>query len=131
MSPGLTYEPLKDGELAALVTYLEMLERPSDPIPHSPLSLRDMKRPDLDDYRTLFRLVGAPWLWFSRLVRNDESLAAIIHDPGVDLFAVVDERGADVGILELDYRQPGECELAFVEFLPELPGKGHGRWLLL
>ena len=130
MSPGLAYEPLKDGELAALVTYLEMLEPPSDPVPHSPLSLRDMKRPDLDEYRTLFRLVGAPWLWFSRLVRDDESLAAIIHDPGVDLFAVVDEHGADVGILELDYRQPGECELAFVGLIPELSGKGHGRWLL-
>lgn len=130
VSPGLTYEPLKDGELAALVTYLEMFERPSDPVPSSPLSLRDMKRPDLDDYRTLFRLVGAPWLWFSRLVRDDESLAAIIHDPDVDLFAVVDERGADVGILDLDYRQPGECELAFVGLIPELSGKGHGRWLL-
>ena len=130
MSPGLAYEPLRDGELAALVTYLEMLEPPSDPVPHGPLSLRDMKRPDLNVYRTLFRLVGARWLWFSRLVRDDESLAAILHDPGVDLFAVVDERGADVGILELDFRQPGECELAFVGLIPELSGKGHGRWLL-
>ena len=130
VSPGLACEPLKDGDLAALVTYLEMFERPSDPVPQSSLSLRDMKRPDLDDYRRLFRRIGAPWLWFSRLIRDDESLAAIIHDPDVDLFAVVDERGADVGFLELDYRQPGECELAFVGLVPELSGKGHGRWLL-
>ena len=128
--PGLVCEPLNDGDLAALVTYLEMFERPSDPVPQSSLSLRDMKRPDLDDYRRLFRRIGAPWLWFSRLIRDDESLAAIIHDPDVDLFAVVDERGADVGFLELDYRQPGECELVFVGLVPELSGKGHGRWLL-
>ena len=38
--------------------------------------------------------------------------------------------GRDVGMLELDFREPGECELAFVGLIPELSGKGHGRWLL-
>lgn len=130
MSPGLTYEPLKDGELAALVTYLEMSERPSDTVTHSVLSLRDMKQPDLDDYRRLFRRVGSRWLWFSRLIRDDESLAAIVHDPNVDFYAVVDEREADVGMLELDFRESGQCELAFVGLIPKLSGQGHGRWLL-
>ena len=61
---------------------------------------------------------------------DDEALAAIIHDPDVELFAVVDATARDVGMLELDFREPGECELAFVGLVPELAGQGHGRWLL-
>ena len=34
------------------------------------------------------------------------------------------------GMLELDFREAGVCELAFVGLVPELSGKGHGRWLL-
>ena len=33
-------------------------------------------------------------------------------------------------MLELDFREPGECELAFIGLVPELAGQGHGRWLL-
>ncbi len=33
-------------------------------------------------------------------------------------------------MIELDFLEPGECELAFIGLLPELSGKGHGRWLL-
>jgi GNAT superfamily N-acetyltransferase len=74
--------------------------------------------------------VGAPWLWFSRLVMPDAALEAIIRDPKVELYVVEDESGAAVGMLELDFREAGECELAFIGLVPELAGKGHGRWLL-
>ena len=126
----MSYEALPRQELAAVVTYLEMRERQATEVPPSPLSLRPIPAPDPEAYRTLFRLVGAPWLWFSRLVMEDARLAAIIQDPGVELFAVVDEAGRSVGMLELDFRQPRECELSFIGLVPELSGKGHGRWLL-
>ena len=57
-------------------------------------------------------------------------LAAIIQHPSVELFAVDDGDGREVGMLELDFREPRECELAFVGLVPELSGQGHGRWLL-
>jgi GNAT superfamily N-acetyltransferase len=130
VSPRLGYEPLDDGEIAALVTYLEMHASPvAEPV-SSVLSLRRMERPALDDYRELFRRVGARWLWFSRLLRDDVSLGAIILDPRVELYAVLDSKGQEVGFLELDFREPGECELAFVGLIPELSGRGHGKWLL-
>ena len=122
---------LEGAELAALVTYLEIRERPGDQLlPPSSLRLerRDMIAPE--HYRTLFRTVGAPWLWFSRLVLSDGDLTAIVQHPGVALFVVRDEPGRDVGMVELDFRTPGECELAFVGLVPELAGRGHGRWLL-
>ena len=36
----------------------------------------------------------------------------------------------EVGIVELDFREPNECELAFIGLVPELSGKGNGHWLL-
>jgi GNAT superfamily N-acetyltransferase len=126
----MSYEPVADGELAAVVTYLDMRSPPTSDVPSSPLSLRRVGKPGADHYRRLFRLVGAPWLWFSRLIMEDAALEAIICDPLVELYSVEDQEGDEVGILELDFRQSGECELAFIGLVPELSGKGHGRWLL-
>jgi GNAT superfamily N-acetyltransferase len=128
----MTYDSIPDGELAAVVTYLEMLEPPASrgDSPSEGLLLRRIEQPATAEYRDLFRLIGAPWLWFSRLIMDDSKLAAIIQHPQVELHSVVDETGRDVGMLELDFREPQECELAFIGLIPELAGKGHGRWLL-
>jgi GNAT superfamily N-acetyltransferase len=126
----LSYAAVPDGDLAAVVTYLEMLAPPTSPVPPSPLSLRRIERPETEQYRRLFRLVGSRWLWFSRLVMDEAELAAIVRHPRVELFAVTGERGEDAGLLELDFRRDGECELAFIGLVPELAGQGHGRWLL-
>lgn len=126
----MSYEPLAEGELAAVVTYLEMLEPPAQPVPESILSVKAIENPDPDEYRTLFRLVGSKWLWFSRLIMDDDKLSQIIRHDGVELYSVVDERGRDAGMVELDLRTAGQCELAFIGLVPQLAGRGHGRWLL-
>jgi len=126
----MSLELIADSELAAVVTYLEMGERPAQlPIPPSPLRLDPRERIGPTAYRALFRKVGAPWLWFSRLLDGDDKLDALFAQD-VALWAVIDESGEDVGILELDFREPGECELSFVGLVPHLAGQGHGRWLL-
>ena len=127
----MSYEALPDDEIAAVVTYLEITAPlPEHEVPPSPLSLRRIDIPDPEHYRALFRRVGAPWLWFSRLVLDDAHLAAIVQHRKVELYAVVRENGDDAGMLELDFREPGECEIAFIGLVPELAGQGHGRWLL-
>ena len=126
----MAYDTLPPGELAAIVTYLEMRTPPEHAVPPSPLSLERIEVPQPEHYRDLFRLIGGPWLWFSRLILDDAHLAAIVQHPKVELYAVKDEQGRDVGMLELDFREAGECELAFIGLVPELSGKGHGRWLL-
>ena len=126
----MSYEPVRDDDLVAVVTFLEMRERPALEVPRSPLSLHRIENPQPDTYRTLFRQVGAKWLWFSRLIMEDSKLAAIICDRDVELFAIRDASGSEVGMLELDLREAGECELSFVGLVPELSGQGHGRWLL-
>ena len=127
----MSYDDVRTGDVAAVVTFLEMREKTAQQeVPASPLSLKRIENPQPDAYRTLFRQIGSPWLWFSRLVMNDAALAAIIQHPDVHLYAVVDEAGREVGMLELDFREAGEGELSFVGLIPELAGKGHGRWLL-
>ena len=126
----MSYEPIKDGDLVAVVTFLDMREPPAGQVPVSSLSLRRVPEPDVDEYRQLFRRIGKHWLWFSRLLMTDEQLAGIIQDEAVELYLIVDELGTEVGIVELDFREPGECELAYIGLLPELAGLGHGRWLL-
>jgi GNAT superfamily N-acetyltransferase len=124
----MSLEQLPSGQVAAVVTYLEMTTPPTEPVPRGSLQLRRV-RLGADEYRALFRKVGAPWLWFSRLAMTDADLESVIGDPGVELFerAAVE---AVVGMLELDFRVPRECEIAFVGLVPELSGQGHGRWLL-
>jgi GNAT superfamily N-acetyltransferase len=124
------YTDLPAGKIATVVTYLEMRARPR---------LRRAARPDgwslvrihadRDRYRALFRAVGEPWLWFSRAVMPDEALAAILESPEVDAYALHDGT-RDIGLLELDFRSGGECELAFFGVVPEAIGQGAGRYLM-
>jgi GNAT superfamily N-acetyltransferase len=125
----LTHVP--KGELATVVTSLEMTQRPRPaPLPASPLRLARWENQTIEKYRTLFRRVGGPWLWFSRLIMSDSELAAIIHDSNVTIYAILDPIGIEVGIIELDFRMAGECEISFFGLVPELGRQGHGRWLM-
>jgi GNAT superfamily N-acetyltransferase len=127
----MTLIPVADAEVATVVTTLEMRARPPlRPAPSSPLRLVAWHRPAPDRYRTLFARVGTPWLWFSRLVMDDATLTAIVHDPKIAIFAATDPSGIEVGMLELDFRAPGACEIAYFGLVPELAGRGHGRWLM-
>jgi GNAT superfamily N-acetyltransferase len=126
----VSYEPVRDDDLVAVVTFLEMRKPPAPEVPPSPLSLHRIENPQPKTYRALFRKVGAKWLWFSRLIMEDSKLSVIICDRDVELFAIRDTSGTEVGMLELDFREAGECELSFVGLIPELSGQGHGRWLL-
>ena len=123
----MSLAPVADGEIAAIVTYLEMRAPPqTESLPQTLLALVPRPAPSPGEYRALFRKVGARWLWFSRLVMDDSALEANIGE----LHAVIDAAGAEVGMIELDFTVAGECELAFIGLVPELAGQGHGRWLL-
>ena len=120
-----------DDHVATIVTTLEMTTRPPlRPTPASRLRVIRWEHPTPQAYRTLFRRVGGPWLWFSRLVMPDAALLAIVHDPAIEVYAVVDPAGIEVGMLELDLRHAGACELSYFGLIPELAGQGNGRWLM-
>jgi GNAT superfamily N-acetyltransferase len=125
------YTDLAPGKIASVVTYLEMLARPpladvSSTVKQSGLHLRHVRNADLDWYRTLYRRVGAPWLWFSRLEMKDEQLAAVLHRPTTELF-VCEREGREIGIAELDRSHSSDVEITSFALLPEEIGKGLGR----
>lgn len=114
------------GHVGAVVTYLEMTERPRPkPLPASPLRMKAWPDVTPAEYRLLFERVGGRWLWFSRLRMDDATLAANI----CELHAVLDRAGVEVGMVELDFRDAGQCLIRFLGLAPELAGKGHGGWL--
>lgn len=126
---GLT--PVPPEEVATIVTSLEMRRRPPlRPLPPSPLRLVRWERPAPERYRALFRRVGTPWLWFSRLTLDDAALTAIVHHPGVQVWAAEDRAGVEVGMVELDFRSAPDCDLSYFGLVPELAGQGHGRWMM-
>lgn len=124
------YSDIPAGKIAAIVTHLEMTARPArrDDPPGS-WTLRRIDAPALDRYRDLHRRVGEEWLWSSRLSMTDAELAATIHDPRIEIHALAAD-GSDEGLLELDFREPGQCELVYFGVTSSLIGTGAARFLM-
>lgn len=129
LPPG--YHPLPPGHLANVVTCLEMTAKPAlRPTPGGgELALERLGAGDTGRFRDLFRAIGRDIMWFSRLIMPEEKLQGIIGDRRVECFALV-EKGRDAGLLELDFREDGQCELSFFGLVPDLVGKGAGRFLM-
>jgi GNAT superfamily N-acetyltransferase len=125
------YHDVPPGKVAAVVTSLEMFARPPlrDEAADAPFTLTRIPEPGVDEYRALYRAVGTDWLWFSRLFMPEAELLAAIRDPAVEVYRL-DAPGGEVGILELDFREPDECELAFFGVSKGLIGGGAARWMM-
>lgn len=132
MTLGDGYHDVPKGRVATVVTHLEMREQ----VAERPVGLPDeaeflkIERPTAAWYKAIFRKVGAAdWLWFSRLNLSDDELEAIVQSPDVEIFAL-QKGGQDLGLVELNFRHEGDCELAFFGVARELMGFGAGRYLM-
>jgi GNAT superfamily N-acetyltransferase len=125
------YTDLAPGQLAALTTYLrhDLGELPPPPLWAEGIGLARQRSADLERYRALFRAVGSEWLWFGRLKLDDAALAAILGHPDYLAFALTGPSG-DLGLLELDCRDPSEPELAYFGLVAGAIGLGLGRMLM-
>jgi GNAT superfamily N-acetyltransferase len=153
------YGDVPPGKIASVVTSLQMFAPPAPRAPRSEArnggeasdasadsdanasananandaanrwELRHVERPDPDWYRDLFKRVGEPWLWFSRLAMPTSELTSIIHDPRVDVVALWKDDRAE-GLVELDFRVDDECELSFFGVTPPMIGSGAGRHMM-
>ena len=125
------YHDVPDGKVASVVTHLQMFERPvvRDEVADPPWTLTHLPDPAADEYLALYRDVGTDWLWFSRLFLPRDDLATAIGDPKVEVYRL-DEPGGETGILELDFRTPGECELVYFGVTAGLIGGGAARWMM-
>ncbi len=116
------------GKLVEVVTYLEMTVRPGLPEGAGD-ALRRVPAPDPGWYRALFRRVGEPWLWFGRLGLDDAALGSALADPGCEIY-VAGTAGEEIGLVELDRKNPAEVEIVYFGLVPEAVGRRLGRGLM-
>lgn len=124
------YTDLPPGRIANVVTYLEM--RSPDAGARAPLppgfSVERIEQPQLDAYRALYSRIGRDWLWFSRMVMADDTLAALLADPSTEIYFLL--RGEEpVGLCEI-HRGADEAEIAMFGVVPEVTGTGAARGLM-
>lgn len=125
------YHDVPRGKVATVVTLLEMTQRVETRPASAPAgwTLTRVTQPDRVWYRALFRKVGEGWLWFARTVMSDADLDAILQDPNVHIYTLR-QGDVDGGLLELDFRFNGTCELTYFGLAPDLIGSGAGRFLM-
>lgn len=125
------YFDVPPGKVATVVTHLEMTKKAETrPVPAPEgWTLTRVENPATGWYRKVFRSVGEDWLWFGRMILSDADLGAILQDPAVHVYTL--RRGVvDGGLLELDFRVKGACELAYFGLTEDLIGTGAGRFLM-
>jgi GNAT superfamily N-acetyltransferase len=113
------------------ITYLEMFARPQRAlaVPREGLAVVHARNPTLAYYRFLYDSVGRDYDWTSRKKLSDAALAALLHDPRLEIHVLMAD-GVPAGFAELDRRVEGEIELVQFGLVPEFIGQGLGRYFL-
>ncbi|HEY7309953.1 MAG TPA: GNAT family N-acetyltransferase [Gemmataceae bacterium] len=112
-------------------TYLQMFARPERVVspPREGLAVVRAMKPTVGYYRFLYDAVGRDYDWTSRKKLSDAELAALLHDPRLEVHVLMAE-GVPAGFAELDRRIEGEIELVQFGLVPEFIGQGLGRYFL-
>lgn len=121
------------GYLACIVTALEMHSAPPLGAITAPAGfvLCRQTAPTPVWYHELFRRIGAPWLWTSRLSLKPDKLEAILSSPNVEIFTLRDDAtGAEIALLELDFLTSEQCEIAFLGMETRYRHQGLGRYMM-
>lgn len=120
-------------EVPVTITYLEMTERPAGPFPSlpvsAPVSLMRALKPSARYFLYLYDTAGEAHHWTDRHHDTPERLRAFVQDDDVSVFSLIWD-GWPGGILTLDWREAGVCDLSYLGLAPELRGRGLGPWLL-
>lgn len=113
------------------VTFLEMHADPKLRVapPPTQLALLRARKMPLHFYRYLYDVVGRDYVWVNRKRFSDEDLAHVVHDNRVEIY-VLNSGGVPAGFVELDFREAGTGELAYMGLVPEFVGQGLGEYLL-
>jgi GNAT superfamily N-acetyltransferase len=128
----------KDGDarkpvrVPTVVTFLEMLQRPSalpPPQPKGKVAFLKAEAPPVAFYRYLYDQVGRDYKWVDRKKMSDAAVAEILGDPRVELFVLYVE-GCPAGMAELDFRIDGLGQLAYFGLARDFVGRRLGYFFL-
>lgn len=117
--------------LSVTITYLELAAttvRKQPPHLAEALAFLRVRQPEVGFYRYLYRRIGGPWCWYERTLLSDCELAAMLAQPGRELYVLYGD-GAPAGLAELN-RQSDQVELSYFGLDRDWIGRGVGRHLM-
>jgi GNAT superfamily N-acetyltransferase len=137
MGPTCDPAPPHPQSIEVTRTYLDMaaLEQliPGPP-PTVTAALERIDPAPVEQWRALYRQIGAPWQWHDRDAWPDSDLAAHLARPDIRLFRVVADLGDgssdEAGFLELERHTDGSVEIVYLGLHRRLHGHRLGAWLV-
>jgi GNAT superfamily N-acetyltransferase len=114
------------------VTFLEMNAKPAvlpPPAPKGKVVLLKVEQPTSHFYRYLYDTIGEGYYWVDRRKLAPDALTAVIQDPHNRLYVLYTE-GSPAGMAELDFRKPGQANIAYFGLMPEVIGRRLGFFFL-
>ena len=120
-------------EIEYVVTFLEMTQRPTAPVPPRPVNVNaallcaEDAPPDYFLY--LYKAVGAKHEWTDWLDRPSADLEAFVGNDKILLYTLMLE-GWPGGFFMLDASQGSTCDLAYFGLVPQAVGRKLGYWFL-
>jgi GNAT superfamily N-acetyltransferase len=98
-------------------------------------TLDRIARCTVEQWRALYRQIGAPWHWHDRDTWSDDSLAAHLARSDVQVFRVTADLGPEwpeaAGFLELERHGDGSVEIAYLGLDQRVLGRRLGGWLVV
>jgi GNAT superfamily N-acetyltransferase len=113
-----------------LVTYMEATVRPQISLPLPEGTKINLKKLDCSSYLDLYRRVGAPVNWDSRLKLSLHDLDLFITSPMNKIY-VLENAGTMIGLCEFSRQEFGNVELTHFGLVPEAKGKRLGLAFLI
>ena len=113
------------------VYYLEMRAPPAGAVVtrRDDVDVLHARHPPVAYYRYLYDAVGRDYQWVGKKKLDDAELAALIHDPRVEIH-VLHVDGSPAGFAEFDRRQLDEIEMVQFGLTRDFIGMGLGKWFL-
>ncbi len=111
------------------VTYLEMLAPPPPPS-YTEADKVVLERLDVHSYLALYRRVGDPLGWDTRLKLDEAELSELLSGDRLRIYVLRDSSGAALGFCEFDCAAFPQIELKNFGLVPDAQGRGLGPWLL-
>jgi GNAT superfamily N-acetyltransferase len=112
------------------VSYLELREEPCAPRDRAGPERVALETPDVNSYLELYRRVGEPLRWDTRLIMPRTELETLLAHSAARVYVVRDAGDHPIGFCEFDRRAFPEIELNHFGLVPEAQGRGLGPWLL-
>jgi GNAT superfamily N-acetyltransferase len=112
------------------VTYLELREPPAITPGGAQIEGIDLETLSIECYLDLYRRVGAPYRWDSRLKMERAALESLLLGGDLHLYLARSAQGEAIGLCEFDRAAFPVIELKNFGLVPEVQGRGIGPRLL-